>query len=85
MINDQFNYIYENDPQLKQVLGSEVEGLSLEEKYQIMNAYMKGGGVQGLLADEDNEGLDEEEAKEIESQFLEIYQGDAKLREVLQG
>lgn len=83
MINDQFNYIYENDPQLKQVLGSEVEGLSLEEKYQIMNAYMKGGGVQGLLADDDNEGLDEEEAKEIESQFLEIYQGDAKLREVL--
>jgi len=45
MINDQFNYIYENDPQLKQVLGNEISGLSLEEKYQIMNAYMNGGGV----------------------------------------
>jgi hypothetical protein len=34
---------------LRQVLGQEIDSLSLEEKYQIMNAYMKGGGVQGLL------------------------------------
>lgn len=85
MIEEQFNYIYENDPQLRQVLGSEAQGLSLEEKYQIMNAYMKGGGVQGLLGDEDNEGLDEEEAKMVEEQFKEIFDTDPKLREVLQG
>jgi hypothetical protein len=73
MINDQFNYIYENDPQLRQVLGNEISGLSLEEKYQIMNAYMKGGGVQGLLGEEENEGVDEEDAKVIEEEFNTIF------------
>ncbi len=55
------------------MLGKEIDGLSLEEKYQIMNAYMKGGGVQGLLGEEDNEGVDEEEAKVIEEEFQTIY------------
>ena len=55
MINDQFNLIYENDPQLRQLLGSETSGLSLEEKYQILQAYMQGGGVKGLLGDEEKE------------------------------
>ena len=50
-----------------------------------MNAYLKGGGVQGLLGDEENEGLEEEDAKIIEEEFITIYNGDAKLREVLQG
>lgn len=69
MINDQFEYIYQNDPQLQQVLGSEIKNLSLEEKYQIMNAYMNGGGVQGLLGDDGKEGLDDEEAKMVEEKF----------------
>ena len=41
--------IYEHDPQLRQVIGNEVQTLTLEEKYQILQAYMNGGGVQGLL------------------------------------
>jgi hypothetical protein len=42
--------IYERDPQLRQVIGNEVQTLTLEEKYQILQAYMNGGGVQGLSA-----------------------------------
>lgn len=84
MINDQFDYIYQNDAELRQMLGDQVAGMSLEDKYSIMNSYMKHGGVQGLLMDDENEGLDADEAKAIEDQFNEIYQEDAKLREVLQ-
>jgi hypothetical protein len=38
-----------------------------------MNAYMKGGGVQGLLGEEENEGVDEEDAKVIEEEFNTIF------------
>ena len=43
----------------------------MEEKYQIMTAYMNGGGVQGLLGDEEDPkgGLDEDEAKVVEDEF----------------
>jgi hypothetical protein len=37
--------IYDNDPQLREVLNNNISELSLEEKYQIMTAYMNGGGV----------------------------------------
>jgi hypothetical protein len=37
------------------MLGKEVDSLSVEEKYQILQAYMQGGGVKGLMADEDDE------------------------------
>jgi hypothetical protein len=45
MINEQFKAIYDKDPQLRQVIGSEVASLTVEEKYQILTAYMNGGGV----------------------------------------
>ena len=48
--------IYERDPQLRQVIGTEVQTLTLEEKYQILQAYMNGGGVQGLLDAEGGAG-----------------------------
>jgi hypothetical protein len=61
--------------------------LSLEEKYQILQAYMNGGGVKGLLAeDEDEDGkaeMNADEEKMIEEQFNEIYTADLKLRELL--
>lgn len=47
--------------------------MSLEDKYSIMQSYMKHGGVQGLLMEDENEGIDPEEAKAIEDQFNEIY------------
>ena len=92
MILEQFDMIYKTDAQLREVLGNETSSLSLEEKYQILQAYMHGGGVKGLLAegeDEDDLGkdgeLDPEEVKMIEDQFNEIYTADAELRKVLAG
>ena len=80
LINDQFQLIYDNDPELRQLLGNEISNLTLEEKYQIMTAYMNGGGVQALLGDDDKGGFDPEEQKMIEEQFLQIYEEDEKLR-----
>ena len=48
------------------MLGNEISNLTLEEKYQIMTAYMNGGGVQALLGDDDKGGFDPEEQKMIE-------------------
>ncbi len=62
MINEQFNLIYENDPQLKQMLGDDLSAIDLQQKYQILTAYMNGGGIQGLI--EDDEKGDEEEIEE---------------------
>ena len=42
---EQFNYIYENDPALKQLLGEEISKYSAQEKIEILKAYMEGGGV----------------------------------------
>jgi hypothetical protein len=43
---------------------------------------MNGGGVQGLLEEND---IDSEEEKAIEDEFKNIYQTDVKLRELLGG
>lgn len=59
--------IYERDPQLRQVIGTEVSTLTLEEKYQILQAYMNGGGVQGLI--EGNGEMDSEDEQTIEEEF----------------
>jgi hypothetical protein len=68
------------------VLGQEISTLTLAEKYQIMTAYMQGGGVQALLGEEEAAGgMSEEDAKAVEEQFAEIYEQDAQLRQVLQG
>lgn len=74
--------IYERDPQLREIIGAEAGSLTLEEKYQILTAYMNGGGVQGLIQEEEG---DSEEAQAIEEEFKAIYEADAKLREVLGG
>ena len=60
--------------------------MSVEEKYQILQAYMQGGGVRGLLEDDDKElasELDQEEEKLVLDEFAQIYKNDPKLREVL--
>lgn len=82
MITEQFQLIYDKDAQLRQVIGAESASLTLEEKYQILTAYMNGGGVQGLLEEND---IDSEEEKAIEDEFKNIYQTDVKLRELLGG
>ena len=62
------------------MLGNEISNLTLEEKYQIMTAYMNGGGVQALLGEDEKGGFEAEEVKMIEEQFAEIYEADEKLR-----
>ena len=42
---DQFNYIYQNDAALRKLLGNEISKYSVEEKLEILRAYMEGGGV----------------------------------------
>jgi hypothetical protein len=71
--------IYERDPQLRQVIGTEVQTLTLEEKYQILQAYMNGGGVQGLIEGSGAE-MDSEDERTIEEEFKQIYDADEKLR-----
>ena len=45
MVNDEFDEIYMNDPKLREVLDADPNTLSVKEKYQILIAYKKGGGV----------------------------------------
>ena len=45
MINEQFQQLYDKDPELRQALGSDPEAFSIQEKYSILNAYAKGQGV----------------------------------------
>jgi len=48
-IEEQFKTLYEGDPELRHVLSkSDVNTFSVEEKYQIIEAYMQGGGAAGL-------------------------------------
>ena len=68
------------------MIGTEVQTLTLEEKYQILQAYMNGGGVQGLLdAEGGGQEMDSEDERTIEDEFKSIYDADPKLREVLGG
>lgn len=70
------------------MIGSEVASLTLEEKYQILQAYMNGGGVQGLIdggVGGAGEDMDSEDERTIEDEFKQIYDEDEKLRQLLGG
>lgn len=62
-IEEQFQVLYDGDPELRKVLEkSDVSTFSVEEKYQIIEAYMQGGGAAGLqieLQEEEEEDMDE--------------------------
>lgn len=81
LILEQFQLIYDKDPQLRQVIGQEASTLTTEEKYQILTAYMQGGGVQGLL--EENEEFDADDERMVEEEFKTIYDSDEQLRALL--
>ena len=62
-IEAEFDEIFQKDPQLQQLLGGQPDNYVLEEKYSIVQAYKKGGGIEGLKDiidddDEDEEGID---------------------------
>lgn len=70
------------------MIGAEVASLTLEEKYQILQAYMNGGGVQGLLEGGvagGGDDMDSEDERTIEEEFKQIYEEDDKLRQLLGG
>jgi hypothetical protein len=45
MIEDEFTHIYMADAKLRELLGADPSTLNIKEKYQILMAYKKGGGV----------------------------------------
>jgi len=56
IVESEFKTIYDEDDKLREVLqGQTPESLSMKEKYEILLAYKKGGGVQGLLGGEAEE------------------------------
>lgn len=52
--------MYNGDPELKKMLGEHPNGYSIDEKCSIVQAYKKGGGVQGLAEIIDDEESDED-------------------------
>ncbi len=91
--------MYDGDPELRKVLEkSDVSTFTVQEKYTIIEAYMQGGGAQGLqieLQEEGEEGdeLDEEtieqmpedNKRQLESQFASLFAQDESLRQQLNG
>jgi len=84
--------LYDGDAELRKVLEkSDVNTFSVDEKYQIIEAYMQGGGAAGLqieLQEEDDDEMDEKtinamskaEKKALEEQFLALYKQDPMLK-----
>ena len=60
-IVQEFAALYENDQELQQMLGEFPDRYNLEEKLSIIQAYKKGGGVQGLAEIIDDEDDEEDE------------------------
>jgi hypothetical protein len=88
-IEEQFQVLYDGDPELRKVLEkSDVNTFSVEEKYQIIEAYMQGGGAAGLQIElqEDEKALEampKAEKKALEEQFMALYKQDPMLKQVL--
>lgn len=45
VIEDEFMHIYMSDEKLRELIGADPSTLHIKEKYQILVAYKKGGGV----------------------------------------
>ena len=63
--------------------------MSTEEKYHIISAYMRGGGIRGLIGPEDDDeelaDLSEEERLMVDDEFAKLYSEDRNFREALEG
>jgi len=75
-ILEEFDTLYNGDPELKQMLGEFPERYSLEEKCSIVQAYKKGGGVQGLADIIDDEDDSEEDQQMAGAQGVQGGNGD---------
>ena len=62
-IEEQFNTIYTKDPELRKALEkSDVGNFTVGEKFQIIEAYMQGGGAAGLQIELEDDDEDDEKA-----------------------
>ena len=88
-IEEQFDSIYTKDPELRKALEkSDVSNFTVGEKYQIIEAYMQGGGAGALQIeleddDEDDEKalmeMTEDEIAALEKQFALLYASEPDL------
>ena len=72
-IEEQFQTLYEKDPELRKALEkSDVSNFTVNEKLQIIEAYMAGGGAAGLQIEleEDEEEDDEEAIKQMSEEEI---------------
>jgi hypothetical protein len=65
-VEQEFDRIYKADAELQEILGNP-DNYSIEEKHSIVEAYVKGGGVQGLA--EIISDPEEEEMEQNQDQF----------------
>ena len=84
--------IYDKDPELRKALEkSDVSTFSVYEKFQIIEAYMQGGGASALqieLQDEDDDldalnDMTDEDKQALNDQFDKLYASDPVLQEEL--
>ena len=67
---------------------SDIPKMTLEDKYHIISAYMRAGGVQGLIGDHpdhDEVDLTEEEKLTVEEEFDKLYSTDLRFKSALEG
>jgi hypothetical protein len=96
-IERQFKMLYDQDEELRTALAkSDINAIGLEDKFQIIEAYMSEGGVKGLQFQVDEEEADDveisraldqmsvKEKQELNDQFQAIYEGDEELRKLVE-
>ena len=85
IINEQFQNIYDKDPELRKALeNSDVKTFTTYEKFQILEAYTQGGGAGALqieLADDEDDlallnEMTSEDKRNLEEQFDRLYAQD---------
>lgn len=82
-IEQQFKSLFEGDPELRKVLEkSDVNSFTIEEKYQIIEAYMQGGGAQGLQIEMQDDEPEEEEEEMDEETLEQMSTGDKQSLEL---
>ena len=51
--------MFDYDPDLQRVIPKdEAQAMGLEERYHVINAYMRGGGIRGLIGGEEEDDED---------------------------
>jgi hypothetical protein len=59
--------------------------MTLEDKYHVITAYMRGGGIRGLIGDGDDDtgDLTPDEQRMVEEEFLKLYHEEPRFRMII--